>query len=63
METLADKIIIPGKHNLFIQEINFSNAPVHQIATAMKTNSAFTGLSTKNPFWFQQFLFRQSRKH
>ena len=27
----------------------------------MKTNSAFTGLYAENPFWYQQFDFRQIR--
>ena len=55
METLAKTFIIPARQNQFIQENIFNNAPVRRIAIAMNTNSAFTGSSTENPFWYQQF--------
>ena len=59
LETLAKTFIIPAIQNQFIQENNFDKAPVHRIAIAMNTNSAFTGFYTKNPFWYQQFDLRQ----
>ena len=61
METLAKTFIIPSSKNPFIQEKFFNRAPNHRIAIAMKTNSAFTGSSTENPFWHQQFDLRQIR--
>ena len=39
----------------------FNNASIRRIAIAMKTNSAFTGSFTENPFWYQQFDLRQIR--
>ena len=60
-ETLAKIFFIPAKKNQFIQENILNNAPVHRIAVAMNTNSAFTGFYTENPFWFQQFDLRQIR--
>ena len=55
LETLAKTFVIPARQNQFIQENYFNNAPVHRIAIAMNTNSAFTGSHTENPFWYQQF--------
>ena len=60
-ENLAKTFIIPARRNRFIQENIFNNAPVRRIAIAMNTNSAFTGSYTENPFWCQQFEFRQVR--
>ena len=62
LKTLAKTFIIPARQNQFIQENIFNNAPVRRIAFAMNTNSAFTGFSTENPFWYQQFDLRQTRK-
>ena len=62
LETLAKTFIIPARQNQFNQENIFNNAPVRRIANAMKTNSAFTGSYTENPFWYQQFDLRQIRK-
>ena len=42
-KTLAKTFNIPSRQNQFIQENNFSKAPVRRIAYAMNTNSAFTG--------------------
>ena len=61
LETLAKTFIIPTRQNQFIQENIFINAPVRRIGFAMNTNSAFTGLYTENPFWYQQFDLRQIR--
>ena len=61
LETPAKIFIIPARQNQFIQEDIFNNAPVHQIAIAINTNSAFTGSYTENPFWYQQFELRQIR--
>ena len=61
LETLAKTFIIPARQNQFIQENIFNNAPIRRIATAMNTNSAFTGSYTENPFWYQQFDLRQLR--
>ena len=58
---LLQIFIIPARQNQFIQENIFNNAPVHRIAIAMDTNSAFTGSYTENPFWYQQFDLRQIR--
>ena len=60
-ETLVKTFIIPARQNQFIQENFFDNAPVRRIAIARNTNSAFTGSYTENPFWYQQFNFRQIR--
>ena len=61
LETLAKTFIIPARQNQFIQENIFNNAPVRRIAIAMNTKSAFTGFSTENPFWYQQFELRLIR--
>ena len=58
LETLAKTFIIPARQNQFNQENIFNNAPVRRIATAMNTNSAFTGSYTENSFWYQQFDLR-----
>ena len=55
LETLAKTFIIPARHNQFIQENNFNNAPIRRVAIAV------TGSFTENPFWYQQFDFRQIR--
>ena len=52
---MAKTFIIPARHNQFIQENNFNNAPVRRTAIAKNTNSAFTRWYTDNPFWYQQF--------
>ena len=62
METFAKIFIIPARQKQFIQKNIFYNAPVRRIAIAMKTNSAFAGSYTENPFWYQQFDLRQIRK-
>ena len=41
LETLAETSINPARQIQFLQENNFNNAPVHRIAFAMNTNSAF----------------------
>ena len=61
LETLAKTFNIPARENQFFQENIFNNAPIRQIASAMNTNSAFTGSFTENPFWYQQFNLRQIR--
>ena len=61
LETLAKIFFIPARQNQFIQENVFNNAPVRRIAIAMNTNSAITGSSTENPFWYQQFSLRRIR--
>ena len=62
LEILAKIFIIPARQNQFLQENVFNNAPVRQSAFAKNTNSAFTGLYTENPFWYQQFDLRQGRR-
>ena len=62
LETLAKPFIIPVKQNQFIQENIFNNPPILQIAIAMNTNSAFSGSFTGNPFWYQKFDLRQTRR-
>ena len=59
LETLAKTFIIPVIQNQFIQENVFNNALNRPVAIAMNTNCAFTGSFTENPFWYQQFDFRQ----
>ena len=59
LETLAKIFIFPARQNHFIQENIFNNAPVRRIAFALNTNSAFTGLYTENPYWYQLFGLRQ----
>ena len=61
LETLAKTFIIPARQNQFNQENIFNKAPVRRIATAMNTNSAFTGFYSGDPFWYQQFDLRQIR--
>ena len=61
IETLAGIFSIPAKQNQSVQETFFNNCSVRRIAIAMNTNSAFTGLYTKNPLWYQQFDLRQTR--
>ena len=59
LETLAKSHINPARQNQFVQENIFNNSPVHRIANAMNTNSAFTGSYTENSLWFQQLDLRQ----
>ena len=59
LETLARIFIIPARQHQFVQENTFNNAPVRQIAIAMKTNSAFTGSYNESLFWCQHFDIRQ----
>ena len=61
-ETLAKSFIILARKNQFNQENNFNKAPVRRIAIAVKTNSAFAGSYTENPFWYQQFDLREIGK-
>ena len=49
------------EQNQFIQENIFNNAPIHRVAIAMNTNSAFTGSFTENTLWYQQLDLRQIR--
>ena len=49
------------RQNQFIQENIFNNAPIRRVGIAMNTNSAFTGSSAENSFWYQQFDLRQIR--
>ena len=62
METLAKTFINPARQNQFIQEKIFNNAPMHRIAIAMNSNSAFAGSFAENPFWYQQYNLRDIRK-
>ena len=59
LDTSAKTFIIPASQNQFVQENIFNNAPIRRIAIAMKTNSAFAGSFSENPFWYQQFDLRQ----
>ena len=61
LETLAKTFITLSRQNQFIQENTFKKGAVRRIAIAMKTNSAFTGSYTENPFRYQQFELRQTR--
>ena len=61
LETLAKTFIVPATQSQVFQRNIFNKAPVRRIAIAMNTNSAFTGLYTENPFWYQQFELRQIR--
>ena len=61
LKTLAKTFIIPARQHQFIQENIFNNVPIRRVATAMNTNSAFTGSFTENPFWYQQFNLEQIR--
>ena len=61
LELLAKTFIMPAGQNQFFRENIFNNAPVRRIAIAMKTNSAFTGSHTENPFRYQQIDLRQIR--
>ena len=60
-EILAKTFIIHARQNQFIQENFFNNYRIRRVAIAMNANSAFTGSSTENPFWYQQFDHRQFR--
>ena len=59
LETLAKTFIIPARRNQFIQEYIFNNSPALQIASAMKTTTAFTGFYTENPLCYQHSGIRQ----
>ena len=61
LKTLAKTFIIPAGQNQFTQENIFNDDPIHRVAIAMNTNSAFTGSFTENPFWYQKFDLRQLR--
>ena len=58
METLAKTFITPARQNQFFRNYIFNNAPIHRIAIAMSSNSAFPGSFAENPFWYQQFDLR-----
>ena len=60
IETLAKTYIFPARQNQFIQENNFNNAPILRIASAMNSNSAFSGSFAENPIWYQQFNLRDN---
>ena len=62
METLTKTFIIPARQNQCIQENKFNNSPICRIAISMNSNSAFTGSSAENPFWYQQFNLRAIKK-
>ena len=49
LETLAKTFTIPARQNQFSQENIFNNAPFRRIATAMSTNSTFTGFFSRKP--------------
>ena len=55
LETVAKTSIVPARQNQFIQVNNVNLAAVCRLAIAMKRTSAFTGLYTKNLFWYQPF--------
>ena len=61
METSAKTYIIPARQNQFIQENIINNAPIRRVAIAMNSNSALTGSFAENPFWYQQFILRETR--
>ena len=61
LETLGETFIIPATQNHFLQRNIFHNAPSLRVTIAMNTNSSFTGSSTENTFWYQQFDLRQLR--
>ena len=61
LHTLAKTLIIPARQNQIIQENIFKKTPIRRIAIAMNTKCAFTGSSTRNPFWYQQFDLKQIR--
>ena len=48
LETLAKTFVIHVTQNQFIPENIFGDAPLHLIATAMITSSAFSGWYTGN---------------
>ena len=50
LNSLAETISFAARQKLFFSGRHFSNAPVRGISIAMKTNSAFTGSYTENPF-------------
>ena len=60
-KTLAKTFIIPARQTQFFQENIFNNAPVHGIAIAFNTNSAFTRVCTKKSFRYQKIDLRQTR--
>ena len=60
LETLAKAFIIPASQNQFFEIKIFNKAPLHRIALAMNTFSAFTRYYTENPFRYQQFDLKQS---
>ena len=60
-ETLAKTFVIPAMQNQLSQENIFNNAPIRRVAIEMNKNSVFTGSSTENPFWYQQFDLGQFR--
>ena len=61
LQTLAKTFIFPARQNRIIRENIFNDAPNRRVAIAMHTNAAFTGSSTENPIWYQQFDLRQIR--
>ena len=58
-KTPAKTFIIPARRKQFIQENIFNKAPVRRIVIA---NSAFIGLYTENPFWYQRLVLRHITK-
>ena len=62
METFARTCIILARQNQFIQENILNNAPICRKAIAMNSKSAFTGSFAENPFWYQTFNLRDTRK-
>ena len=62
LETLANTSVIRVRQDQFMQENILNNAPVRRVAIAMKTDSAFTGSATANPFWYQLFDLTSIRR-
>ena len=61
MGTVTRTLIIPSGQNQYIQENVFNNAPIRQVAIAMKSNSAFTGNFQENSFHYRKFGLRELR--
>ena len=61
LETLANTSTNPARQNQFIQESVFENASFRPTSIAKKTNSAFIGSYTGNPFWHEKFDLRENR--
>ena len=62
LQIQAKTFILPARQTQFIQDNILTKAPVHPVAVAMNTNTAFSELYSENIFWYQEFSLKNFRR-